>query len=107
MDDFEIIITDRFEESLLEIAIMIAQNFGKDVMEESITMIKEHYLLLSNPDIGTNKFPILTRKGYKVLVIPHNYVVYSVNYKEKIVTLELIIDDRQELYSVLERYSLL
>ena len=107
MDDFTIERTDTFEESLLDIAIMIAQNFDMDVMEKSLNMIEEHIKGLSNPDIGSNKFPALARKGYKVLVIPHNYVIYTVNYHQKKVTLKLIVDDRQELYNVIARYSLI
>ncbi len=107
MDDFTIERTDTFEESLLDIAIMIAQNFDMDVMEKSLNMIEEHIRGLSNPDIGSDKFPVLARKGYKVLVIPHNYVIYTVNYQQKKVTLKLIVDDRQELYGVIARYSLI
>ena len=107
MSDFVIEKTDTFEESLLEIAIMIAKNFDYEVMDERLKMIEKHISQLSNPEIGSDKFPALSRKGYKVLVIPHNYVIYTVDYLRKRVTLHLIIDDRQELYGVISRYSLL
>lgn len=107
MNDFTIERTDTFEESLLEIAIMIAKNFDNEVLDKSLNMIEGYINLLSNPEIGSDKFPILARNGYRVLVIPHNYVIYTVNYIQKKVMLRLIVDDRQELYTVLARYSLL
>ena len=107
MNDFKIERVDTFEETLSDIAVMIAGNFGYDVMDSSLAMIEEHISQLTNPEIGSDKFPALARKGYKVLVIPHNYVIYTVDYRRKVVTLRLIIDDRQELYGVISRYSLL
>lgn len=107
MNDFIIERTDTFEESLLEIAVMIARNFNYDVMDERLTVIEKQISQLSNPDIGSDKFPALSRMGYKVLVIPHNYVIYTVDYLHKKVILQLIIDDRQELYGVINRYSLI
>ena len=107
MNDFIIERTDTFEESLLEIAVMIARNFNYDVMDERLTVIEKQISQLSNPDIGSDKFPALSKMGYKVLVIPHNYVIYTVDYLHKKVILQLIIDDRQELYGVINRYSLI
>lgn len=107
MNNYVIERTDTFESSLLEIAFMIARNFDMDTMEKSLKSIEEHINRLSNPYIGSDKFVALSRLGYKVLVIPHNYVIYTIDEKNKKVILRLIIDDRQELYSVLNRYSLL
>ncbi len=107
MNNYVIEKTDTLESSLLEIVFTIAKNFDMDSMDKSLKSIEEHINRLSNPYIGSDKFVSLSRLGYKVLVIPHNYVIYTIDEMNKKVILRLIIDDRQELYSVLSRYSLL
>ena len=100
---YSIIRTDTADAGIRSIVLYVAHVFGNDValkkldeLEGQITMLKD------DPYIGTvPRYPLLKRKGYRVLILEKNLVFYKIDENAQIVTIHAVVDQRQDYLSIL------
>lgn len=100
---YNIIRTETADICIRKIILYIAQNFGKDVALKKLDAMEESILVLAdNPYIGNDPiYPLLRRKGYKVLVIEKNLVFYKINEKDRTIIIYAVVDQRQDYLNII------
>ena len=96
---YKIIRTDKADEQLREIIFYIADDSGSidialnylDKIEAAISRLEEFPMSGS-----TQRYSILRKQGYRVLIVERHMVFYKVNKDEKVVTIYAIVDGRRE-----------
>lgn len=100
---YSVIRTDTADEGIRKIILYIAQNFGNDVALKKLDDIESRILSLGeNPYLGTvPHYPILRRKGYRVLVLEKDMVFYKVDEENETVIIYAVVDQRQDYVNIL------
>lgn len=101
---YEVIRTDTADAGIRKIILYIAQNFGNTVALEKLDDIEKRILQLGeDPYIGTNqRYSILRRQGYKVLILEKNLVFYKIDEVNKQVVVYAVIDQRQDYLNIIQ-----
>ena len=95
--------TDKADELLHRIVLMIAKNFGVDVALEKLDEIEAQIMLLATePEMGVvPKYDILRRQGYRVLILKKDLVFYKVDHQKRLVTIYAVVDAHQDYLDIL------
>lgn len=104
MMKYSIVRTDKADEQLRDIIFYIAYDSGNidiafsylDKIEKAINRLEDFPLSGSIP-----RYSILRKQGYRVVVVERHLVFYKVNSNERIVTIYVIVDGRQEYRKLL------
>ena len=101
---YEVIRTDTADAGIRKIILYIAQNFGNTVALEKLDDIEKRILQLGEDQyIGTNqRYSILRRQGYKVLILEKNLVFYKIDEVNKQVVVYAVIDQRQDYLNIIQ-----
>ena len=96
--------TDKADELLHRIVLMIAKNFGVDVALKKLDEIEAQIMLLATePEMGVvPKYDILRRQGYRVLILKKDLVFYKVDHEKKEVMLYHLVDTRRDYIKLIK-----
>jgi len=99
---YDVLRTDTADAGIRKIILYIAQNFGNKVALEKLGEIEEGIIQLGeDPYIGVEpRYPVLKRKGYKVLVLEKDLIFYKINETEKEVIVYAVVDQRQDYLNI-------
>lgn len=100
---YKIVRTDKADEGVRRIILYIAQNFGENAALEALDeMEKSIHALTENPYLGTTqKYMLLKRQGYRILVTKKDLVFYKVNEEAKEVVIYAVTDQRQDYLNII------
>ena len=100
---YEIIRTDTADAGIRKIILYVAQNFGNTVALEKLDQIEKRILDLGDdPYIGTDqRYLVLKRQEYKVLVLEKDLVFYKIDEGNKKVVVYAIVDQRQDYLNII------
>ena len=103
MSMYKILRTDTADSQLRQIILYIAENWGSDVALTKLDEIEHQIMLLrENPSMGSEpRYMVLRRKGYKVLILEKNLIVYKINDECKEITIYAIVDQRQDYLNII------
>lgn len=100
---YHIIRTDTADAGIRKIILYIAQNFGNDVALQKLDKMEQQILCLGNdPYIGTfPRYPVLRRRGYRVLILEKDLVFYKIKEAAKEVIIHAVVDQRQDYLNII------
>ena len=103
MDKYTVLRTDTADSLIHKIILDIAEKFGAEVTLDKLDELENQIMLLAdNPYMGTDpRYMILRRQGYKVLVTEKNLVFYKINEIKKVVTVYVVVDQRQNYLNII------
>lgn len=101
--NYSIIRTDTADAGIRSIVLYIARAFGNEVALEKLEYLEKQIMMLKNdPYIGTvPRYPLLKRKGYRVLILEKDLVFYKIDEDARTVTIHAVVDQRQDYLSIL------
>ena len=97
--EYKILRTDKADEQLRDIIFYIAEDSGSvDIALNYLDKLENAISNLSIfPNSGsTQRYAILRRQGYKVLIVEQHLVFYKVNDTSKTVIIYAVVDGRRE-----------
>ena len=100
---YEIERTDTADSLIRRIVLYIAENFGNEVALAKLDYLEKSIMSLGeNPYIGTEqRYTVLRRQGYLVLILEKDLVFYKVDEERKLVTVYAVVDQRQDYLSII------
>ena len=103
MDKYTVLRTDTADSLIHKIILDVAEKFGAEVALDKLDELEKQIMLLAdNPYMGTEpRYMILRRQGYKVLVTEKNLVFYKINEIKKVVTVYVVVDQRQNYLNII------
>ena len=100
---YTVIRTDTADAGIRKIVLYIAQNFGNTIALEKLDEIEKRILELGgDPYIGTEqRYLILKRQGYKVLILEKDLVFYKIDEENKQVIVYAVVDQHQDYLNII------
>lgn len=100
---YQIVRTDTADAGIRKIILYIAQSFGNVTALKKLDEIEQAVMLLGDdPYIGTEpRYPLLRRKGYKVLILEKDLVLYKIDEEEHRVIICAVVDQRQDYLNII------
>ena len=95
--------TDTADSLIRKTVLFTAENFGNDVALEKLDYLEESIMNLGdNPYIGVEpRYNVLKRQGYLVLILEKDLVFYKIDDDKKVVTVYVVVDQRQDYLSII------
>lgn len=101
---YKVIRTDKADEQLREIIFYIADDSGSiDIALNYLDKIETAIKRLEDfPKSGSiQRYSVLKKQGYRVLIVERHLVFYKVNDKDHVVTIYAVMDGRREYKNLL------
>lgn len=100
---YNIVRTDTADAGIRKIILYVAQNFGNDVALEKLDEIESSIFHLSDdPYAGVEpRYPVLKRKGYRVLILKKDLVFYKVDESKHEIMIHAVVDQRQDYLNII------
>ena len=100
---YSVVRTDTADSLIRKIVLYIAEQFGPEVATEKLDELEQAIRNLGdNPYLGTDpRYTVLKRQGYKVLILKKDLVFYKIDETRKEVMVYAVIDQRQDILSIL------
>lgn len=100
---YSVVRTDMADSLIRKIVLYIAEQFGPEVATEKLDELEQAiWNLGDNPYLGIDpRYTVLKRQGYKVLILKKDLVFYKIDETRKEVMVYAVIDQRQDILSIL------
>ena len=103
MSEDKVLWTETADLHLRQIILYIAENFDTPTALKKLDELEASILKLgSNPYLGEEpRYPVLRRKGYRVLVLEKELVFYKVDEDKKEIMIHAVVDQRKDYLTIL------